>query len=809
LTLRWRVRVFFIAATLLLAQLPAVAAESGPISARNISGIQKWSDPATWNGSVPAAGQKVTIPSNATVVLDTDTASLTGLQIDGTLRFAERDVELTSKYVIVHGTLRIGSADNPFKPGAVITLTGAESEQDVMDMGTKVLGVMGGTLDLHGRKTKGWTRLAATAQPGATQIELASAPNWRAGDRIVIASSDYWRHHDDEATIVSRSGTTVQLDRALTYRHWGELQTFAGQTVDERAEVGLLTRNIVVRGDDSSTEGGFGAHTMIMEGGIARIEGVEFTNVGQRKRLRRYPVHFHMDGDAPGSYLKRSSIHHSFNRCVTVHGTNRLKIQGNVCFEHVGHGFFLEDGAETDNVITGNLGLGTKSLDNGLLPTDRNPATFWITNPDNIVRNNVAAGSDGFGFWYALPEHPTGLSNRPDIWPRRTPLGAFDNNVAHSNGDRGLNVDSGPRPDGETEATYYSPREIPGDGESADVVARFDHLTAYMNRDRGVWLRGENHVVSNAVLADNRSGATFASSESFLENSLVVGETANKGMTEDWEDAGINGRALPFFWEPDVQITGFEFYDGRVGVKNTTFVNFKENSLRPSGALGYLAPDAFSIDPKNFAEAVTFVDSTPVYLATPEAGMDGDMAKVFIDKDGSVTGTAGKAVVVDNPFLHQVGCQARPAWTAYVCPNDYVSMYVSTGGDDPSYIKPLTLTRDDAVTQTLMGCCDDSTDVVTSIIPNRAYGVNFNSATPSDVRFVLWRGSGKWLQVSLPMTGSFTVKRWGWAIPQVQSLEALAKQTESSYFYSSTTSKLHLKIVAEDTDWEEIRIKSV
>jgi cell migration-inducing and hyaluronan-binding protein len=797
----------FLACAFVCGSLPALAAETGTVYAKNVSTVQKWSDPATWGGSLPTAGDKVTIPSSARVVLDTDTASLAGLQIDGSLRFAERDVALTSKWVVVHGSLRIGSEKQPFQHRAVITLTGAESEQDIMDMGTKVLGVMGGTLDLHGRRTPGWTRLAATAAPGTTQIQVIGDSKWHAGDKIVIASSDYWRQHDDEATITSVSGSTLQLDRPLTYRHWGELQTYAGRTVDERAEVGLLTRNVVVQGDDSSTESAFGAQTMIMEGGTAHIEGVEFANVGQRKRLRRYPVHFHMDGDAAGSYLKRSSIHHSFNRCVTIHGTNALKIQGNVCYEHVGHGFFLEDGAETDNVITGNLGLGTKKIDNGLLPTDSSPATFWITNPDNIVRNNVAAGSDGFGFWYALPEHPTGLSNRPDIWPRRTPLGSFRGNVAHSNGDRGLNVDSGPKPNGQTESTYYSPRTNPSDGDSEKVQARFEDFTGYYNRDRAVWLRGENHVVSNGVFADNRAGATFASSESFLEDSLVVAETANKGMTEEWEEAGYNGRALPFFWEPDVQITGFEFYDGRVGVRNTTFVGFKTNPVRPAGALGYLAPDAFSIDPKNFAENVTFVDSTPVYLAPPEPGMDGDMAKVFVDRDGSVTGTAGKAVVVDNPFLLQSGCQERVAWTAWVCPSDYVSLYITSGDDDPQDIKPLTITRDDSVKQSLMGCCDDSTDAVTSIIPNHAYAVAFNQATPSEVRFVLWRGSGKWLQLSMPMSGSFSVKRWGYAIPSVGSGQALDAATESSYFYNSATSTLHLKIVAEDTDWEEIRIK--
>lgn len=59
------------------------------------------------------------------------------------------------------------------------------------------------------------------------------------------------------------------------------------------------------------------------------------------------------------------------------------------------------------------------------------------------------------------------------------------------------------------------------------VVARFDKLTAFMNRNRGVWLRGADHVVTGARLADNQAGATFASETSYLKRSLVVGESGN------------------------------------------------------------------------------------------------------------------------------------------------------------------------------------------------------------------------------------------------------------------------------------------
>jgi len=62
-----------------------------------------------------------------------------------------------------------------------------------------------------------------------------------------------------------------------------------------RAEVGLLTRNVIFRGD-SETSGlnKFGAHIMMHSPGdesvIGRIEYVEFFDVGQAYMLGRYPI---------------------------------------------------------------------------------------------------------------------------------------------------------------------------------------------------------------------------------------------------------------------------------------------------------------------------------------------------------------------------------------------------------------------------------------------------------------------------------------------------------------------------------------
>jgi cell surface hyaluronidase len=407
---------------------------------------ERWSDPATWGGAVPGAGEAVTIPMGKTVLLDTNPPPLKSLQVDGTLVFDERDLALSADSIMVHGKLQIGTEEAPFSHKATISLTGTNRDEDVMGMGPKVLGVMGGTLEVHGEQRLNWTKLGATAAKGATQITLDQAPDWRPGDRIVISSTDYNPFQAEEATVNAVSGNVVTLDRALAHTHWGATQTFGGGSVDERGEVALLSHNVTIEGEAASSADGIGGQVVVMSGGTARLEGVELTRMGQRGILRRYPIHFHMLGEAgAGSYLKNSSLHHTFNRCVTVHGTNQLTLSGNVCYDHIGHGYFLEDGAEHDNSITGNLGLLTKepAAADRLLPTDDSPATFWITNPDNVVRGNVAAGSQGMGFWYALPEHPTGLSANASIWPRRTPLGEFSGNVARSNDGDGLHVGRG------------------------------------------------------------------------------------------------------------------------------------------------------------------------------------------------------------------------------------------------------------------------------------------------------------------------------------------------------------------------------
>lgn len=761
--------------------------------------IERWSDPSAWpSGSVPAVGQTVVVPEGTTMELDVSPPALGGLRVEGTLRFARRDLDLTADWILVSGLMAIGSDEEPFTDRARITLTGPPEVEAAAGMGNRLIGVLpGGRLELRGETRTAWTRLDATARAGATTLTLADDVDWQEGERVVVAPSGFDPREAEDREIVAISGRTLTLDRSLDHDHFGEIQTIAGQAVDQRAEVGLLSRAVTIRGpgvgDDGTAEPGAqgqGGHIMILAGGEARIEGVELVHMGQTGRLARYPVHWHLLGEGSGQYLRNSSIWRSNNRCVTVHGTDHVEVADNVCYDHLGHGYFLEDGAETGNRLVGNLGVLGRRPDGAarLLPSDERPATFWVTNPDNHLEGNVAAGSQGIGFWYALPERPTGPSaGEPDL-PRRTPLGVFRDNVAHSNQRSGLFVDHGPRPDGEVETTSYRPIADPGDADSEVVPALFERFVAYKNRPRGVWLRGHAHRLTDAILADNSIGATFASSESFLEDALVIGETGN--------DVG----------RLDVY-RGFEFYDGRVGARRVTFQGFAGVGSIPWSALGYNRRNAFSVDTRNVAEDLEFVDSRTVYLERPAADKDGDKGAVFLDAYGAVSGSAGSWIVVDTPFLTTAACVARPEWNARICPGPYVRLILSA----TSAFAPMDVVRDDGAEERFVGIGNNPSRTSTSLVAGRRYSLE-TAAQAADLQLSLRDARpGDWIEVEVPLPAPPSqIVRDYWAghpMEAAASLAAFRAGDGSLYYHDAGRGRLHLKLVVrDDRDWAHFRL---
>ena len=78
--------------------------------------------------------------------------------------------------------------------------------------------------------------------------------SWEVGDQILVASTSFEVRESETFTIVECQECTanqVKLDRPATFTHWGRIDTDSG-IIDQRAEVGLLSRNVRFYGEMSS-----------------------------------------------------------------------------------------------------------------------------------------------------------------------------------------------------------------------------------------------------------------------------------------------------------------------------------------------------------------------------------------------------------------------------------------------------------------------------------------------------------------------------------------------------------------------------
>jgi hypothetical protein len=711
---------------LLLSLVPAflLGGVVGVAQAQTAGSPTNWSDPNTWpNRKVPVAGDKVIIGRDKDVILDVSPPALGGLSIDGKLTFASNaDLELTTEWIMLHGELAIGSEASPHTRNATITLTNNVKGEDVMaGMGDRGIMISGGTLNLHGDRTNTWTKLSRTAEAGSTSIEVLNAAGWRVGDEIVLASTDFDPRQAEKRTISAIRGNRITLDKALDYMHFGKI-TF---DVDERGEVGLLTRNIKIQASADAEQSFLGGHIMAMPSSKMFVEGVELHRMGQNLTLARYPIHWHLVGEGSGQYIRNAAIHDTYNRCVTVHGTNNLQVENNVTYNNVGHCFFLEDGIETGNQFVRNLAIQTKchtskpcdptnlapfgSTSDGLnfkttgqdskdvlIPSDNTVSTFWITNPDNVYRDNVAAGSDSTGFWLAVPEHPMGQFEGTEIsrntWPRRTKIREFKGNVAHSNFDAFMG-DRAPRADGRFAVGGYISLADPADPNSAQVESVIEDFTAYKNRNSGIWARGEMRLYKNLKMADNGIGFTQASGNfnqsaytSRVVDSRFVGESENVGNPSTPAEKAY-GRSLPFPNVADFPIRGYEFYDFHHELDNNTFVNYEDNATRKTGAISYLLFTSFGMSTNNTVSRSKFIDAKPVYFPPIDNRWSNDdygntvyKTSVFNDKDGTITGVANSYIVNITGIDVDEACEVKPTWNAAVCTGDIGRMNVGGGG---------------------------------------------------------------------------------------------------------------------------------
>ncbi|XP_073925166.1 fibrocystin-L isoform X4 [Castor canadensis] len=654
--------------------------------------VDVWSSTVSWGGeSPPEEGSLAVITKGQTILLDQSTPILKMLLIQGgTLIFDEADIELQAENILITdgGILQIGTEASPFQHKAVITLHGHLRSPELPIYGAKTLAVRQGTLDLHGLPVPVvWTRLAQTAKAGDRTLIVQEAVTWKEGDNIVIASTGH-RHsqpENEKRTIasVSADGINITLTDPLDYTHLGITITLPDGTLFEaRAEVGILTRNILIRGSDNvewnnkipacpdgfdtgefatqtCLQGKFGEeigsdqfggcimfHAPLPAANMVtgRIEYVEVFHAGQAFRLGRYPIHWHLLGDLQfNSYVRGCAIHQAYNRAITIHNTHHLLIERNIIYDIKGGAFFIEDGIEHGNILQYNLAVFVQQS-TSLLNDDVTPAAFWVTNPNNTIRHNAAAGGTHFGFWYRMNNHPDGPSYDRNICQKRVPLGEFFNNTVHSQGWFGMWI-----------FEEYFPMQTGSCISTVPVPAIFNSLTTWNCQKGAEWVNGGALQFHNFVMVNNYEagietkrilapyvGGWGETNGAVIKNAKIVGHVDELGMGSAF--CTSKGLVLPF--------------SEGLTVSSVHFMNFN----RPNCvALGVTSITGVCND-RCGGWSAKFVDIQ--YFNTPnKAGFRWEHEAVLIDVDGSLTGHKGHTVIPHSSLLDPSHCTQEAQWS--------------------------------------------------------------------------------------------------------------------------------------------------
>ena len=413
--------------------------------------IDRWSNPNTWGGELPPReGDSVHVPAGQVLLVDQSTPILNAVIVEGVLIFEDQPKMTFDAWFIMinNGRFEIGTPEKRYTGDLTITLYGDRYSKMIPVFGNK--GIMGhnASIDIHGVKRNfTWTKLAAPVKQVEGQeiktITVEDSVDWKAGEVVIIAPTGSIPEEAEKRVIKSVSGNQITFEEKLNFNHFqGEVDlndptdnTHSDTPITLAAEVGLLSRNITIQGDESTNESRHGVHIMLRgdEGvAYASYSYMEVRNAGQEFQLGRYPIHFHMIGNVHGMYVEGCAVHDTFNRGTTIHGVHYLHVFKNVYHNIQGHCIFLEDGIEINNIIEDNLVISVhKSM--SMLMSDMEPSGIWMARPNNYVRRNHFVGSKGNGAWIQAVEHPTGPSATTEICSLRDHLMEYKDNVHHTN----------------------------------------------------------------------------------------------------------------------------------------------------------------------------------------------------------------------------------------------------------------------------------------------------------------------------------------------------------------------------------------
>lgn len=298
-----------------------------------------WSDPNTWGGHVPAAGDAPVISARHIIFADTD-ASVAGMQIIGLLFFdSTKSVTITStKNIIITGVLAMYSS----RPEVIQTIrfVGINEKNyvgggmDPLDSDVGLWVMDAGCLRLQGADKKSWSNAAGMIAAGATTISVNDAAGWQQGDDVVITATGAGANNYDLRSIQNVHGNTISFAQSTA------TSATAHPLINNRwtAEVGNLTRNVRIEGTAAGR-----SHIFIRSTSPQVIKNVAFRYLGPRKDqnsdrisdliLGRYGIHFHhCDDGSDGSVVDGCVMRDLGNHAYVPHVSNGIEFRDNIAY---------------------------------------------------------------------------------------------------------------------------------------------------------------------------------------------------------------------------------------------------------------------------------------------------------------------------------------------------------------------------------------------------------------------------------------------------------------------------------------------
>jgi len=467
---------------------------------------RKIRDPSDYN---------IIIKSGTTINLEgsPSTREYSTILVEGDLRIINTgDSSLRVQKIIIapSGSLTIGDKENPIKHDEQVDIVFVKNEEG--EVGIFVFG----KLEIYGKELSStFVGLENSVRSGEKRLLVnEELENWEVGDTVVITSPGIVQCN--EIAELSRVDSPyIFLKDPLNCDH----RVISDTENSIISHVALLSRNVKISSDDKNNRG----TVTFFHGSTGNVKYAQFDLLGPKEVLGRYPIHFHHLLDTSrGIEVIGNSITNSDNRWVTIHDSNGILVKNNVGYISQGHGFFLEDGTEFDNVFEKNIGIITKSE----LISRGASSVFWTQNPMNVYRENVAVNGQYWGFFFQIPHTVVDLPNSVKQFSLRSlPSLEFEDNTAYNNGIGGMHVSR----------HTLAEDEIPS---SEIIISNFHSMNSRGEKPSpfGIQVSGSNVTISNSNLMNHRFGVYLGGENNKVIDTKII---MKKNMEPDTEISGI------------------------------------------------------------------------------------------------------------------------------------------------------------------------------------------------------------------------------------------------------------------------------